>query len=42
MTGLLFSYSGLAGSIGDASTMTAEFQNASQTGVTYPTPDAQH
>lgn len=37
MTALLFSYSGLAGSIGDASTMTATFQNASQTGVTYPT-----
>lgn len=37
MTGLLFSYSGLAGSIGDASTMSAEFQNASQAGVTYPT-----
>ena len=37
MTGLLFNYSGLAGSIGDASTMTAEFQNASQAGITYPT-----
>jgi hypothetical protein len=37
MTALLFTYSGLAGNIGDASTMTAEFQNASQTGITYPT-----
>jgi hypothetical protein len=37
MTALLFSYSGLGGSIGDASTMSAEFQNASQAGVTYPT-----
>ena len=37
MTGLLFNYTGLSGSIGDASTMSAEFQNASQTGVTYPT-----
>ena len=37
MTALLFSYSGLSGGIGEASTMTAEFQNASQAGVTYPT-----
>jgi len=37
MTALLFSYTGLGGSIGDASTMTAEFQNAAQAGVTYPT-----
>jgi hypothetical protein len=37
MTALLFNYSGLAGSIGDASTMSATFQNASQTGMTYPT-----
>jgi hypothetical protein len=37
MTGLLFSYSGLAGGVGDASTMSAEFQNAAQGGVTYPT-----
>ena len=37
MTALLFTYSGLAGSIGDASTMSAEFTNASQTGMTYPT-----
>jgi hypothetical protein len=37
MSGLLFSYSGLAGSIGDASSMTAEFVNASQAGMTYPT-----
>lgn len=37
MTGLLFSYSGLAGGVGDASTMSAEFQNAAQAGVTYPT-----
>lgn len=37
MTALLFNYSGLAGSIGDASTFTAEFQNAAQGGITYPT-----
>lgn len=37
MTALLFSYTGLGGSIGDASTMSAEFQNAAQAGVTYPT-----
>lgn len=37
MTALLFSYSGLSGSVGDASTMSAEFQNAAQAGVTYPT-----
>jgi hypothetical protein len=37
MTALLFSYSGLSGNVGDASTMSAEFQNAAQAGVTYPT-----
>lgn len=37
MTALLFNYNGLSGSVGDASTFTAEFQNASQTGITYPT-----
>jgi hypothetical protein len=37
MTALLFSYSGLSGNIGEASTMSAEFQNAAQGGVTYPT-----
>lgn len=37
MTALLFNYSPLSGSIGDASTFSAEFQNASQTGITYPT-----
>lgn len=34
---LLFSYNMLDGSIGDAATITAEFQNASSTGLTYPT-----
>jgi hypothetical protein len=34
---LLMTYSGLDGSVGDASAITAEFQNASQAGVTYPT-----
>ena len=37
MTGLLMNYSGLSGSVGEASTITAEFQNSSQTGITYPT-----
>jgi hypothetical protein len=37
MTALLMNYTMLDGSVGDASTMTAEFVNASQAGVTYPT-----
>ena len=37
MTALLFNYSGLDGSVGEASTTTAEFVNASQSGITYPT-----
>lgn len=37
MTGLLFNYNFLDGSIGDASAITAEFKNNSQTGITYPT-----
>lgn len=37
MSALLFSYNMLAGSIGDASSFSAEFINAAQTGVTYPT-----
>jgi hypothetical protein len=37
MSALLFNYNMLAGSIGDASSFSAEFVNASQTGVTYPT-----
>jgi hypothetical protein len=37
MSGLLFTYNALAGSIGDASSMTAEFVNAAQAGMTYPT-----
>lgn len=37
MTGLLFNYSGLSGSIGDASQITAEFQNNGSGGITYPT-----
>jgi hypothetical protein len=37
MTALLFNYSGLAGNIGDASSFSAEFTNASQSGITYPT-----
>lgn len=36
MSGLLFSYNALAGSIGDASSMTAEFVNGAQAGMTYP------
>lgn len=37
MTALLFNYNALSGSIGDASTFSAEFQNADQAGITYPT-----
>lgn len=37
MSGLLMNYNMLAGGIGEASTITAEFVNASQTGMTYPT-----
>src|SRR6266542_3096659 len=37
MTGLLMNYGMLNGGIGDASSIQAEFTNASQTGMTYPT-----
>lgn len=37
MSGLLMNYQMLSGSVGEASTITAEFVNGSQTGVTYPT-----
>lgn len=37
LSALLMNYQPLNGSIGDASTMQAEFTNASQTGMTYPT-----
>ena len=37
MTALLFDYSMLDGSVGDASTMDVEFANAAQAGITYPT-----
>lgn len=37
MSALLFNYSMLDGAVGDSSGMTAEFINASQAGVTYPT-----
>lgn len=37
MTALLFNYNALAGSVGDASTFSATFQNASSSGITYPT-----
>src|SRR5690242_10329509 len=37
MQGLLMNYSMLGGGVGDASTITAEFANGSQTGMTYPT-----
>jgi hypothetical protein len=37
MTGLLMNYNMLAGGIGDASTITAEFVNSSSAGMTYPT-----
>jgi hypothetical protein len=37
MSGLLMNYSMLAGGMGEASTISAEFVNASQAGLTYPT-----
>ncbi len=37
MTGLLMNYTFLDGKVGDASSISAEFVNASQSGVTYPT-----
>jgi hypothetical protein len=37
LNGLLMSYSMLSGGVGEASTITAEFVNGSQTGMTYPT-----
>jgi hypothetical protein len=37
MSALLFTYNFLQGDIGEPSMTTAEFQNASQTGMTYPT-----
>lgn len=37
MTGLLMNYNMLDGSVGEASKITAEFVNSSQSGVTYPT-----
>jgi len=37
MSALLFNYNMLAGGIGAASEMTAEFVNAAQAGITYPT-----
>jgi hypothetical protein len=37
MTALLFNYNFLDGSIGEASGISAEFVNASQSGITYPT-----
>lgn len=37
MSGLLMNYNMLSGGIGEPSMIEAEFQNASQTGITYPT-----
>jgi hypothetical protein len=37
MSGLLMNYNMLSGGIGDRSDITAEFVNASQAGLTYPT-----
>ncbi len=37
MSALMFNYNPLSGSIGDASTFSAEFQNAAQGGISYPT-----
>lgn len=37
MSALLMTYTFLDGAVGDASKITAEFQNAAQAGITYPT-----
>lgn len=37
MSSLLFTFSPVAGAVGEASSMTAEFVNGSQSGITYPT-----
>lgn len=37
MTGKLFTYKGLSGNIGEASTISAEFKNSGSGGITYPT-----
>jgi hypothetical protein len=37
MSGLLMNYNMLDGSVGDATEITAEFVNAAQAGLTYPT-----
>jgi hypothetical protein len=37
LSGLLMNYNMLSGGVGEASTITAEFQNGSQAGMTYPT-----
>ena len=37
MQGLLMNYNMLSGQVGEASTISAEFVNGSQTGMTYPT-----
>jgi hypothetical protein len=37
MSGLLMNYNMLSGSVGDATQISAEFVNAAQAGVTYPT-----
>jgi hypothetical protein len=37
MQGLLMNYNMLAGGVGEASTISAQFVNGSQTGMTYPT-----
>lgn len=37
MSALLFNYNMLDGSVGDAAAMSAEFVNAAQAGMTYPT-----
>jgi hypothetical protein len=37
MSGLLMNYNMLSGSVGDATQITAEFVNAAQAGMTYPT-----
>ena len=37
MTGLLMNYNMLSGGVGEASTISAEFVNSAQAGMTYPT-----
>jgi hypothetical protein len=39
MSGLLMNYNMLSGGVGDATQINAQFVNAAQAGLTYPTPE---